>query len=91
VYLSLLFCSYFVVLCFVVFFVVTVVLCIFIFFCTSVGLLPPGESPIAVSNDDDDDDNNNNNNNNDNNKYKMFTNDETFTKNPSAGTNVCTH
>jgi hypothetical protein len=26
-----------------------VVLCIFIFVCTSVGLLPPGESPIAVS------------------------------------------
>jgi hypothetical protein len=25
------------------------VLCIFIFVCTSVGLLPPGESPIAVS------------------------------------------
>jgi hypothetical protein len=43
VYLSLLFCSYF------------VVLCLFIFVCTSVGLLPPGESPIAVSNDDDDD------------------------------------
>jgi hypothetical protein len=43
VYLSLLFCSYF------------VVLCIFIFVCTNVGLLPPGESPIAVSN------NNNNN------------------------------
>jgi hypothetical protein len=39
-------------------FVVIVVLCIFIFVCTSVGLLPPGESPIAVSN------NNNNNNNN---------------------------
>jgi hypothetical protein len=34
-----------------------VVLCIFIFVCTSVGLLPPGESPIAISN------NNNNNNN----------------------------
>jgi hypothetical protein len=34
-------------LCFVVFFVL---LCIFIFVCTSVGLLPPGESPIAVSN-----------------------------------------
>ena len=32
------------------FFVVIVVLCIFIFVCTSVGLLPPGESPIAVSN-----------------------------------------
>jgi hypothetical protein len=29
-------------------FVVIVVLCIFIFVCTSVGLLPPGESPIAV-------------------------------------------
>jgi uncharacterized membrane protein YccF (DUF307 family) len=40
-------------------FVVTVVLCISIFVCTSVGLLPPGESPIAV----------NNNNNNNNNKY----------------------
>jgi hypothetical protein len=26
-----------------------IVLCIFIFVCTSVGLLPPGESPIAVS------------------------------------------
>jgi hypothetical protein len=39
---------------------------IFIFVCTSVGLLPPGESPIAVSNhDDDDDDDDNNNNNND--------------------------
>jgi hypothetical protein len=53
VYLSLLFCSYFVVLCFlcyVVFFVVILVLCIFIFVCTRVGLLPPGESPIAVSN-----------------------------------------
>ena len=36
--------------------VVSVVLCIFIFVCTSVGLLPPGESPTAVSN------NNNNNN-----------------------------
>jgi hypothetical protein len=31
-------------------FVVIVVLCIFNFVCTSVGLLPPGESPIAVSN-----------------------------------------
>jgi hypothetical protein len=41
VYLFLLFCSYFVVI---------VVLHIFIFVCTSVGLLPPGESPIAVSN-----------------------------------------
>jgi hypothetical protein len=54
-------CTYlycFVVLCFFMFcscFVVVVVLCIFIFVCTSVGLLPPGESPIAV--------NNNNNNN----------------------------
>jgi hypothetical protein len=45
VYLYLLFCSYFVVLCF---FVVIVVLCIFIFVCTSVGLLPPGETPTAV-------------------------------------------
>jgi hypothetical protein len=27
-----------------------VVLCIFIFVCTCVGLLPPGENPIAVSN-----------------------------------------
>ena len=25
-------------------------MCIFIFVCTNVGLLPPGESPIAVSN-----------------------------------------
>jgi hypothetical protein len=32
------------------FFVVIVVLCIFIIVCTSVGLLPPGESPIAISN-----------------------------------------
>ena len=45
-YLSLLFCSYFVVLCFFLCFVV--VLFIFIFVCTSVGLLPPGESPIAI-------------------------------------------
>ena len=37
-----------------------VVLCIFIFVCTSVGLLPPGESPIAVSSSS----SNNNNNNN---------------------------
>jgi hypothetical protein len=42
--------------------VVTVVLCIFIFVCTSVGLLPPGGSPIAVSSSNN---NNNNNNNND--------------------------
>jgi hypothetical protein len=45
-------CSYFVVLCFFMFcscFVVIVVSCILIFVCTSVGLLPPGESPIAVS------------------------------------------
>jgi hypothetical protein len=48
VYLSLLFCSYFV-LCFVVFCCYRC-LCIFIFVCTSVGLLPPGESPTAVSN-----------------------------------------
>jgi hypothetical protein len=39
-----------------------VVLCIFIFVRTNVGLLPPGESPIAVSN--------NNINNNNNNKKK---------------------
>jgi hypothetical protein len=30
--------------------VVIDVLCIFIFVCTSVGPLPPGESPVAVSN-----------------------------------------
>ena len=53
----LLFCVFFM---FCSCFVVIVVLCIFIFVCTSVGLLPPGESPIAVSN------NNNNNNNNNN-------------------------
>jgi hypothetical protein len=53
-------CTYlycFVVILFFLFcscFVVIVVLCIFIFVCTSVGLLPPGESPIAVSNNDDD-------------------------------------
>jgi hypothetical protein len=35
-----------IVLCFLCF---VVVLCIFIFVCTSVGLLPPGESPVAVS------------------------------------------
>jgi hypothetical protein len=58
VYLSLLFCSYFVVLC-----VLCFVLCIFIFVCTGAGLLPPGESPIAVS------DNSNNNNNNNNYHY----------------------
>jgi hypothetical protein len=45
VYFSLLFCGYFVVLCFLYF---VVVLCIFIFVCTSVGLLPLSESPIAV-------------------------------------------
>ena len=64
-YLSLLFCSYFVVLCvfrfcscFVILcvfrfcscLVVIVVLCVFIFVCTSVGLPPPSESPVAVSN-----------------------------------------
>ena len=38
VYLPLLFCSYFVVLCYFYYFV-----------CTSVGQLPPGESPTAVS------------------------------------------
>jgi hypothetical protein len=40
------FCSFFVIVVLCIFFV----LCIFIFVCTSVGLLPPGESPIAVSN-----------------------------------------
>ena len=41
-----------------------VVLCIFVFVCTSVGLLPPSESPIAVtSNDDDDDDDDDDNSN----------------------------
>jgi hypothetical protein len=54
VYISLLFCSYFVI----------VVLCIFIFVCTSVELLPPGESPIAVSSSSSSSNNNNNNNNN---------------------------
>jgi hypothetical protein len=49
VYLTLLFCSYFVVLCFFMFCSCFVILYIFIFVCTSVGLLPPGESPIAVS------------------------------------------
>jgi hypothetical protein len=44
--LSLFFCSYFVVLCFLCF---VVVLLIFIFVCISVGLLPSGESPLAVS------------------------------------------
>jgi hypothetical protein len=29
-----------------------VILCIFIFVCTSVGLLPPGESPTPVNNND---------------------------------------
>jgi hypothetical protein len=43
-----------------------VVLCIFIFVCTSVGLLPPGESPTAVNNNN----NKNNNNNNFNNKRR---------------------
>jgi hypothetical protein len=37
------FCS-----CFVV--IVVLLFCVFIFVCTSVGLLPPGERPIAVSN-----------------------------------------
>jgi hypothetical protein len=59
VYLSLLLCSYFVVLCyFDMFCSCFVVLCIFIFVCTSVVLLPPGESPTALTDDDDDDDNN---------------------------------
>ena len=47
-YLSLLFCSYFVLLCYFDVFSCFVVLCISIFVCTSVKLLPPGESPIAV-------------------------------------------
>jgi hypothetical protein len=51
------------------FFFVRVVLCIFIFVCTSVGLLPPGESLIAVIN---------NNNSNINPKYKMNSQEETF-------------
>ena len=55
VYLSLLFCSYFVVLFFLMLCSCFDVLCTF-FVCTSVGLLPPEENPIAVSN------NNNNNN-----------------------------
>jgi hypothetical protein len=38
---------------------------IFSFVCTSAGLLPPGESPSAVSNNS-----NNNNNNNNNNSVK---------------------
>jgi hypothetical protein len=59
-------CTYFycfvVVLLFCVFYVLYLFccysfLCTFIFVCTSVGLLPPCESPIAVSNS-----NNNNNN-----------------------------
>jgi hypothetical protein len=45
-------------------------LCIFIFVCTSLGLLPSGESPIAVNDDDDDDDNDDNNNNNNNNNTR---------------------
>ena len=45
-------------------FVVKNVLYFFIFVCTSVGLLPPGESPIAVNN-------NIINNNNDNNKQQQ--------------------
>jgi hypothetical protein len=50
-------------------FVVIVVLCIFIFVCTSVGLLPPGESPNAVSNS-------NNNNNNNNNPAEIYSSDK---------------
>jgi hypothetical protein len=56
-------------------FVVIVALSIFIFVCTNVGLLPPGESPIAVSGggggDDDDDDDDHNSNNN---KHFIFNN-----------------
>jgi hypothetical protein len=48
-----------------------VVLCIFIFVSTSVGLLPPGESPIAVNN-------NNNNNNNMNATFDVVTEDSSF-------------
>jgi hypothetical protein len=49
VYLSLLFCSYFVVLRYFDVLSCFVGLCISIFVCTSAGLLSPGESPIAVS------------------------------------------
>jgi hypothetical protein len=41
-------CCFVVILFLCVFLCFVVVLCIFIFVCTSVGLLPPGESPIAV-------------------------------------------
>jgi hypothetical protein len=44
---------------------------IFIFVCTNVGLLPPGESPIAVNNNNINNNSNNNNNNNNNNKFRM--------------------
>jgi uncharacterized protein YpmS len=44
-------------------FALIVVLHIFIFVCTSVRLLPPGESPIAV----------NNNNNNNNKEFSVLT------------------
>jgi hypothetical protein len=57
-YVSFIFCSCFVVI---------VVLCIPIFVCTSVGLLPPGESPIAASSSSSSSSSNNNNNNNNNN------------------------
>ena len=40
---------HFVVLCYFVFCVILLFCVIFIFVCTSAGLLPPGESPIAVS------------------------------------------
>ena len=46
-------------------------MCIFIFVCTSVELLPPGESPIAVNDDDDDDDDDDDNNNNNNNNNRI--------------------
>jgi hypothetical protein len=52
----LLFC---VILMFCICFVVIVVLCIFIFVCTNVELLPPGESPIAVSSSSSSSNNNN--------------------------------
>jgi hypothetical protein len=44
-YIFFIFCSFLLLVVLCIFFV----LCIFIFVCTSVGLLPPGESPIAVS------------------------------------------
>ena len=78
-YLSLLFCSYFVVLCFcfivVLFLLLFCCLCIFIFVCTSVGLLPPGESPIAVRN------NNNNGENKKTSNIQIYINFDYYTNN----------